>query len=140
MSAGPVIVGFLCNWCAYQALDRAGEQRLGHGADFRVIRVMCSGQVGPELILKAFSSGAHGVLIAGCRAGECHYSRGNIIACQRVTLLQRLLSQLGMPPESLQLLWVAASESEPLIKAITDMADCLSRKPGSAAAMRPKRA
>lgn len=75
MKYEPVIVGFLCNWCSYRAADLAGTSRLRYAPNLRIIRVMCSGRVEPQFVLKAFSEGADGVLIAGCHQGECPLCR-----------------------------------------------------------------
>lgn len=61
----PVIVGYLCNWCAYAGGDLAGVSRLQYPANMRPIRVMCTGMVHPELVVHALSRGADGVLIMG---------------------------------------------------------------------------
>jgi F420-non-reducing hydrogenase iron-sulfur subunit len=65
MSFEPKIVGFLCNWCSYAGADLAGTSRKKSAPNVRVVRVMCSGRVGPEFILKAFQQGADGVLVCG---------------------------------------------------------------------------
>jgi F420-non-reducing hydrogenase iron-sulfur subunit len=61
----PKIITFACNWCAYSAADMAGINRLEYPPNIRIIRVMCSGRVNPNFILKAFEMGADGVLVAG---------------------------------------------------------------------------
>ena len=61
----PKIITFACNWCAYSAADLAGINRLEYPPNMRIIRVMCSGRVNPNFILKAFEMGADGVLVAG---------------------------------------------------------------------------
>jgi F420-non-reducing hydrogenase iron-sulfur subunit len=61
----PQIITFACNWCAYSAADLAGVSRLQYPPNMRIIRVMCSGRVNPNFILKAFQMGADGVLVAG---------------------------------------------------------------------------
>ncbi len=61
----PVIVGFLCNWCAYAGADLAGVSRLQYPPNMRAIRVMCSGMVHPNLVVEALEKGADGVLILG---------------------------------------------------------------------------
>ncbi len=61
----PVIVGFLCNWCAYAGGDLAGVSRLQYPPDMRAIRVMCSGMVHPDLITDALLRGADGVIVMG---------------------------------------------------------------------------
>ena len=62
MSFEPKIVAFLCNWCSYRAADLAGTSRIKCAPNVRPIRVMCSGRVEPDFVLKAFTSGADGVL------------------------------------------------------------------------------
>ncbi len=61
----PKIIAFACNWCAYSAADLAGVSRFQYPPGLRIIRVMCSGRVNPNFILKAFDKGADGVLVAG---------------------------------------------------------------------------
>ena len=61
----PKIIAFMCNWCAYGAADLAGVSRLQYPPNIRVIRVMCSATVSPHHILRAFQSGADGILVGG---------------------------------------------------------------------------
>jgi F420-non-reducing hydrogenase iron-sulfur subunit len=117
----PVIIAFLCNWCSYRAADLAGTARLRYAPNMRPIRVMCSGRVEPDLVLKAFEKGADGVLIAGCHPGECHYSEGNLKALRRYTLLKRMLNQFGIEAERFQILWASASEGNRLAETVDQM-------------------
>ena len=61
----PKIITFACNWCAYSAADLAGVSRLQYPTSMRIIRVLCSGRINPNFILKSFETGADGVLVAG---------------------------------------------------------------------------
>jgi len=61
----PKMIAFACNWCAYSAADLAGVSRFQYPPNVRIIRVMCSGRINPNFILKAFEMGADGVLVAG---------------------------------------------------------------------------
>lgn len=106
----PRIVGFLCNWCAYQAADLAGTSRIQYPSNIKIIRVMCSGRVSPSLILKAFAEGADGVLVAGCHPGDCHYQKGNLHARRRVTALKPFLDAIGVGGDRLRLEWISASD------------------------------
>ncbi len=65
MEYEPRIIAFCCTWCAYAAADQAGVARMRYPANVRIIRVMCSGMVHPELILEAFSRGADGTMLLG---------------------------------------------------------------------------
>ena len=61
----PLIIGFCCNWCAYSGADLAGVSRLQYPTSLRIIRVMCSGMVHPNLVINALSKGVDGILIGG---------------------------------------------------------------------------
>jgi F420-non-reducing hydrogenase iron-sulfur subunit len=117
----PKIVGFLCNWCSYAGADAAGSKRKTYAPNVRVIRLMCSGRIDPQFILKAFKEGADGVVILGCHTGECHYKKGNYSALRRFYLLRRMLSQFGIEEERLRLDWVSASEADKFVEVINDV-------------------
>lgn len=121
MDTEPVIVAFLCNWCAYRAADLSGTMRMAHPADLRIIRVMCSGRVEPRFVLKAFKEGADGVLVGGCPVGQCHYQQGNARAQVRTRLLQKLLPQLGIDPVRCRLVLVSATEGTAFVEAVEEM-------------------
>jgi len=107
----PRIVAFMCNWCTYAGADSAGVARLPSPANILPIRVMCSGRVSPEMVMRAFRAGADGVMVMGCHLGDCHYSAGNHRTVKRVPLLKNLLGYVGVNPERLGLYWVSASEA-----------------------------
>lgn len=106
----PVIVGFTCNWCSYRAADGAGMARIKHAPNVRLIRMMCSGRLDPQFVLKAFAEGADGVLISGCHPGDCHYIDQNYKTMRRTEILKRTLDQLGIEMGRLKLVWASAAE------------------------------
>jgi F420-non-reducing hydrogenase iron-sulfur subunit len=61
----PLLIAFLCNWCSYAGADLAGVSRIQYPANGRIIRVMCSGMVHPNLVINALTKGADGVLMCG---------------------------------------------------------------------------
>ncbi|RLG91911.1 methyl-viologen-reducing hydrogenase subunit delta [Candidatus Bathyarchaeota archaeon] len=120
----PKIIGFLCNWCSYAGADLAGVSRIQYPPNIRIIRVMCSGRVDPAFVLEAFKNGADGVLVAGCHPPhDCHYISGNLKALRRITLLKRMLKELGIEPERLRLEWVSASEGDKFATIIKEMVE-----------------
>ncbi|MBN2536784.1 hydrogenase iron-sulfur subunit [candidate division WOR-3 bacterium] len=123
----PRIVGFACNWCCYAGADLAGTSRMRYPANIRMIRVMCSGRIDPEFVLKAFRDGADGVFIGGCHPGDCHYVSGNYKARKRVDALKPLLGALGIEPERLRLEWVSASEGQRYANAVTEFTEAIRR-------------
>jgi F420-non-reducing hydrogenase iron-sulfur subunit len=120
MAFEPKIVGFLCNWCSYTGADLAGTSRIKYAANVRVIRVMCSGRIDPQFVLKAFAEGADAVMITGCHPGDCHYVDQNYKTMRRYHLLRRTLIQMGLEPERVRLVWASAAEGQILADEITD--------------------
>jgi F420-non-reducing hydrogenase iron-sulfur subunit len=106
----PVIIGFTCNWCSYRAADMAGTARMKYAPNIRLIRLMCSGRLDPTFVLKAFVGGADAVMISGCHPGDCHYVEQNYKALRRFHLLKRVLTQMGIEPGRLKLVWASAAE------------------------------
>jgi F420-non-reducing hydrogenase iron-sulfur subunit len=85
-------------------------------ANILPIRVMCSGRVSPEMVMRAFRSGADGVLVLGCHIGDCHYIDGNHRTIKRIPLLRNLLGYIGVNPDRLRLDWVSSAEAPKFAK------------------------
>src|SRR4030042_1321150 len=119
----PKIIAFLCNWCSYRAADLAGTARMKYQPNIRTIRVMCSGRVDPSFVLKAYSLGADGVMIAGCHPGECHYLEQNYKTMRRYGRLRHTLGELGIEQERVRLQWASAAEGVQLAAAINEMVE-----------------
>lgn len=117
----PVIIGFLCNWCAYTGADLAGVSRIQYPPNFIPIRVMCSGAVDLTYIIKALLGGVDGVLVAGCHPGDCHYQTGNYKARRRIKILKKILEGLSLEPERVWLKWISASEGEKFAEVVSQM-------------------
>lgn len=121
----PKIVAFLCNWCSYAGADKAGAAQVPYPPNVRIVRVMCSGRVDPQLALEAYRQGADGVLILACHPGDCHYKEGNLRAAQRHRLLLELLGQFGIEPERCRFDYVSAGEPEKFVRVVTEMVESL---------------
>ena len=117
----PTIVAFFCNWCTYTAADLAGTSRLSYPSNIKIIRMMCSGMVDPQYVIKALLEGADGVLVSGCHPGDCHYINGNFKARRRIKLLKEILPRFGFEPERLRLTWIAASDGVLLAEVLQDL-------------------
>ncbi len=123
----PKIVGIFCNWCTYLAADLAGVSRMKYAPNLRIVRVMCSGRIDPQMVLWALVNGADGILLGGCHPGDCHYIEGNYKALRRYKLLRRLLEQLGIEPERVRLEWISASEGEKLMNVVNEFTEQLKK-------------
>jgi heterodisulfide reductase subunit A len=116
----PVILCFACQWCSYAAADLAGVSRIQYPPNVRVLRVPCSGRVDVLHVLRAFLSGADGVIITGCLIGDCHYVDGNVKAKDRVDVMKKSLGSLGIEPKRLEIGFASSSEGQKFAAMITD--------------------
>jgi F420-non-reducing hydrogenase iron-sulfur subunit len=121
----PLIIAFCCNWCSYAGADLAGVSRLQYPPNMRIVRVMCSGMVHPNLVIDALTKGADGVIICGCHIGDCHYIEGNLKAESRKEAIELLLEDFGLEPERFRLEWVSASEGPRFAKVMRDMTEAV---------------
>jgi len=123
----PRIIGFYCNWSSQIGVDSAGVEGASYPANVRLIRVMCSGSVDPEVVIEAFKKGADGVLVLGCHLGNCHYRVGNYNALKRFQLLQKTLDQFGFEKERLRLEWVSVAEGKRFAGLVGEMTEGIRR-------------
>lgn len=119
----PLIITFCCNWCSYAGADLAGTSRIQYPPSIRIIRVMCSGMVHPNVVIDTLTKGADGVIICGCHIGDCHYLEGNLKAEMRREGIELLLDDLGIERERFRLEWVSASEGKKFAALMTEMTD-----------------
>ncbi len=121
----PKVLVFVCNWCSYGGADQAGGLKLEYPPGVRLVKVMCSGRVDPQMVLDAFSFGADGALILGCHPGDCHYREGNYSALKRAKLLAPMLEQYGIHPDRFRIDWVSAGEGERFSRVVTEMVEAV---------------
>jgi coenzyme F420-reducing hydrogenase delta subunit len=119
----PVIVAFCCHYCAYTAADMAGSMRLGYPSNVRIVRVPCSGKVDAIHIMKAFEKGADGVYVAGCLEGDCHFKNGNIRAARRVEYTKKLLDDIGIGGERLEMVTMSAGMGDRFAETATQLTE-----------------
>jgi Fe-S oxidoreductase/coenzyme F420-reducing hydrogenase delta subunit len=118
----PEIVALCCNWCGYAGADLAGVSRVQYPPNIRIIRIMCTGRVEPNHVLKALQLGADGVMIIGCHPGDCHYSSGNTRAVDVIEATREMLRPLGMDGR-LRLEWISAAEGSKFGKVVAEFTE-----------------
>jgi F420-non-reducing hydrogenase iron-sulfur subunit len=121
----PKIIAFCCNWCSYAGADLAGVSRLQYPPNIRIIRVMCSGMVHPNLVIEALTKGIDGVIMCGCHIGDCHYIEGNMKAENRAEAIQLMLEDFGLEEERFRLEWISASEGPQFAQVMMEMVDTI---------------
>ena len=119
----PKILAFCCNWCSYTGADLAGVSRLQYPPNVRIVRVMCSSMVHPNLVIDALTKGMDGVIMCGCHPGDCHYIEGNLTAEKRAEAINLMLEDYGLEEERFRLEWISASEAPKFAKVMKEMVD-----------------
>jgi len=72
---------------------------------------MCSGRVDLEFILRAFSNGADGVFIGGCRLNECNYiTHGNYGALSNVLIFRKIMEHIGLNQDRLRIEFMSSGD------------------------------
>ena len=84
--------------------------RLSYPDSIRIIRLPCTGKVDVIHLMKAFQKGADGAYVVGCLEGECHFLTGNLRARKRVEYTKKLLNEIGIGGERLEMYNIAASD------------------------------
>jgi len=121
----PRIMVFVCQWAI--RTDAELQRVVSLGSQVRVVNLPCSGRIDPALILAALSRGADGVLVAGCKEGECHYQRGTLIGRSKVGLMRELLVQAGIAQERLRFVELGAFDRFILSRIVKEMARDIER-------------
>jgi F420-non-reducing hydrogenase iron-sulfur subunit len=119
----PRIVGFCCLYCAAAAADVAATMRVPYPPTVRLIEMPCSGKIDQLLILEAFEDGADGVFVAGCMEGDCHFLKGNIRAKRRIRALRRLLDDVGLGGERLEMFNLSAAMGPRFARLVRQMTE-----------------
>lgn len=101
----------------------AGSKRLCYPSNVKIIRVPCSGKVDAIHIMKALEMGADGVYVAGCLEGDCHFKSGNIDAAKRVAYIKKLLDEIGIGGERVEMILMSAGMGERFAQTAADMTE-----------------
>jgi coenzyme F420-reducing hydrogenase delta subunit len=123
----PDLTLFTCNYCAYMAGDTAGALRLQYPANVKMVRLPCTGKIDVRYILAAFEQGADGVYIVACPIGTCHHVRGNERARSRVALAKKVLDQIGLGSDRLEIHFLSAGQGTTYAAVARDMVEKIRR-------------
>jgi F420-non-reducing hydrogenase iron-sulfur subunit len=123
----PKVVAFACQYCPYSAADLAGPTGNAYPANVRVIKLPCGGKSDVLFILDAFENGADAVFVAACLDGNCHHGEGNLRAKRRLILAKKLLNELGIESERVDIYQMSGGESATFARAAHEMTDIAKR-------------
>jgi heterodisulfide reductase subunit C/coenzyme F420-reducing hydrogenase delta subunit len=116
----PRILIFVCQWSIHSDTEWDRMDAL-QSDNVRIVNLPCSGRVDPQMILVALTQGADGVLVAGCKEGECHYTRGTYLGRSKVALLETILDQMGMPQDRVRFVELSSLDRYVLPRLIDSM-------------------
>jgi len=91
----PIIIGFVCDECAYAAVDTLGMLKKKYPSNIRLIRIPCGGRLSLIDILKCYDEGASGVFLIACKDDRCHYIDGNKKAKLHIEAAEEILEAIG---------------------------------------------
>ena len=87
----------------------------------------CIGMLPPSFAEYALRNGADGVLLAGCRDGECAYRLGAELTLARMRGEREPHLRTNVPRERLRFAWLACGEETALARALDEFRDSLVR-------------
>ena len=97
--------------------------RLSYPPEVKVLQVPCTGRVDIIHLLNAIEKGADGVYVAGCLEGECHYLNGNIKTRKKVEYVKKLLEEIGIEPERVEMFNLSSAEGQRFAEIAHEMTD-----------------
>ncbi len=123
----PELTAFTCIYCGDMAADTAGALRIQYPANVKFIKLPCTGKIDVRYILAAFEQGADGVYVVGCPIGNCHHVRGNERGWARVKRTKKILDEIGLGSERLEMFFMSGSQGETFANAAKEMLERMRR-------------
>jgi coenzyme F420-reducing hydrogenase delta subunit len=105
----PDIVVYVCQNCmpGAEGMPRQWSQ---DGAHVLVREVPCSGKIDVQYLFHALEAGGHGLCVVACSRGKCRLGEGNYRAEVRIRTVRRLLAEIGLEPERVELVRCASDD------------------------------
>lgn len=114
----PIILGFVCEECAYATIDFAGMLKKTYAESVRLIRIPCAGRLSILDILTALEYGADFVLIFGCEPDKCHYLEGNTRTGIIIEVVNEILQEVGWDCDRVQMYGLFSADVEKFMDGI----------------------
>ena len=105
----PDLVVYVCTNCLPQGMHLPRQWHVD-GARILVREVPCSGKMDAQYLLHGLEGGTRGCCVVACPLGKCHLAQGNYRAEVRVHTIQRLLAEIGLERERVELLHVSPDD------------------------------
>lgn len=99
------------------------------GIAVKTIGLPCSGKVDILYLVKAFETGADGVVIVTCKQNECRHLEGNLRAQKRAEAVESLLEEIGMGKGRMAVIMLKEGGVEQALSEIKDFFDRVKKLP-----------
>jgi coenzyme F420-reducing hydrogenase delta subunit len=70
------------------------------------VPLVCAGQLPPALVEYALRAGADGVMVTGCREGDCEFRLGNRWTDARIAGVREPRLRASVSPQRVRLAWI----------------------------------
>lgn len=107
----PKVIGFCCERHGMDSVVLAARTGKKLDASVRLIQVPCTGRVDGMHILQALEDGADTVFVLGCLEKNCYYDTGSIEGRKRVAYVKRMLEEVGIEKERVEMFNAASTNS-----------------------------
>jgi len=114
------VVVFTCNWDGLSCVEAAAQKGLSYPASIKVIRVSCLSRVHSGLLLKAFELGANGVMLLGCKQGNCHFEIDTGLVDREYEKTRNILGLLGLREERLALVRLPGGDGAGFVEQVNN--------------------
>ncbi len=123
----PTMIAFVCDWSLREEQDLYILESYPKD-QVNVVHIPCTGRIDPQLAMMALDSGVKGVLVCGCKPGECHYKRGTDVATCKIGLLDTMLGQMQLPQKQIRFIQIGTQERGRIRHEIDSMLSNLTEK------------
>jgi len=108
----PRIVVFGCGATRGADITRVTDARTA------ALPLMCAGQLPPSFVEYALRAGADGVLVTGCREGDCVYRLGNRWQVERLIGVREPHLRNVVPRDRMRIVWAGCGDEAVLARAL----------------------
>ncbi|MGZ5265153.1 MAG: hydrogenase iron-sulfur subunit [Caldimonas sp.] len=91
------------------------------GVDVVALELICIGQLPPSFIEYALRAGAAGVVVTGCRDGDCAFRLGQRWTEERVAALREPHLRTTVPRQALRVVWPSAAEPRAVARGVHEL-------------------
>jgi len=116
----PKLITFVCDWSLRESADIEILENYPKEL-VNVVHIPCTGRIDPQHAMMALKAGVDGVLVCGCKSGECHFKRGTDVASCKIGLLNTMLKQINYPQKQIRFVQIGTQERGRIRYEIEDM-------------------